>query len=104
MENTITVVETEHGAKFGLFTSLPPDISGKWKPDPKAWVFSLTHQTVHRQYQNHKETIFFSPNTFPSVADFKLGTQCCLPGTCTSDFGRSFKPPQSIQPGSPQAH
>ena len=50
MENTITVVETEHGAKFGLFTSLPADISGKWKPDPKAWVFSLTHQTIHRQY------------------------------------------------------
>jgi hypothetical protein len=43
----ITAVETEHGAKFGLFTSLPADISGKWKPYPKAWVFSLTQQTVH---------------------------------------------------------
>jgi hypothetical protein len=50
--NTLSVVESEFGKVFGGFTSLAWDTSGNWKPDEKAWIFSLTHKTVHRQYQN----------------------------------------------------
>lgn len=50
--NTLSVVESEFGKVFGGFTSLTWQTTGEWKPDEKAWIFSLTHRTVHRQYQN----------------------------------------------------
>jgi hypothetical protein len=48
--NTLIIVESEHGNVFGGFTSLAWRKDGGWKPDEKAWLFSLTHKTVHRQY------------------------------------------------------
>ena len=48
--NTLSVVESEHGSIFGGFTSLAWRQDAGWKPDEKAWIFSLTHKTVHRQY------------------------------------------------------
>jgi hypothetical protein len=50
--NTLSVVESEFGKVFGGFTSLAWQKEGFWKPDEMAWIFSLTHKTVHRQYQN----------------------------------------------------
>ena len=49
--NTLSVVESEFGKVFGGFTSLAWQTNAAaWKPDEKAWIFSLTHRTVHRQY------------------------------------------------------
>ena len=47
-ENTISIIESGYGNIFGGFTSIAWQSKGDWKHDSKAWVFSLTHKTVHR--------------------------------------------------------
>jgi hypothetical protein len=43
----LTVVESEHGKKFGGYTSVQFDSSVKWYADSKAFVFSLSNRTKH---------------------------------------------------------
>jgi hypothetical protein len=47
-QNTISIIESGNGNIFGGYTSLAWQSIGGWKPDNKAWVFSLTHKTVHQ--------------------------------------------------------
>ena len=48
--NILIVVESEHGSIFGGFTNNACLQNSGWRADDKAWIFSLTNRTVHRQY------------------------------------------------------
>ena len=52
MYNTLTVVESEHGFRFGGYSSVKYGSSNSRVPDPNGVIFSLTKKSVHRQYQN----------------------------------------------------
>jgi len=47
-ENTLSVIESHKGKIFGFFASIAWETNGDWKIDAKAWLFSLTHKSVHR--------------------------------------------------------
>jgi hypothetical protein len=49
-ENTLSIIESGFEKIFGGFTSVAWQSSGDWIPDTKAWLFSLTHKTVHKLY------------------------------------------------------
>jgi hypothetical protein len=87
--NTLNILESEHGKIFGGFTSLVWANSGGWLPDAKAWIFSLTHKTVHRQYKNFNQCVFHSQNECSTFYDFFMEGDCSQT-TGTSHFGGTY--------------
>jgi hypothetical protein len=62
------VVESEHGKKFGGYTSVQFDSSGNWYADPNAFIFSLSNkkkfdiinpQTPYAFYYNSADRIMY---------------------------------------------
>jgi hypothetical protein len=50
-DNVVIVVESEHGKKFGGYTShviLETNQSNSWSIDKSSFIFSLTQQTKHK--------------------------------------------------------
>jgi len=43
-EHIFNVVESEHGRKFGGYSSVKFDQTARWYADPNAFVFSLSNQ------------------------------------------------------------
>jgi hypothetical protein len=44
LSHIFNVVESEHGKKFGGYSSVQFDSSGKWYADPNAFIFSLSNK------------------------------------------------------------
>jgi hypothetical protein len=42
LSHILNVIESEHGEKFGSYSSVKFDSSCKWYKDPNAFIFSLT--------------------------------------------------------------
>jgi TLD len=104
LENTLSVIESSHGTIFGGFASIPWTKTSYWVRDPKTWIFSLTHKTVHRQYFNREFGVFHHPSHLNTFNDFYINNDSSIANSCTSNFGDTHKPPAGIAPGSAEAH
>jgi hypothetical protein len=61
---SLTIIKSEHGRVFGGFTTVPwglaPGKNGQpqpaaYKKDSEAFIFSFTHQTIHRIMKDKEE-------------------------------------------------
>lgn len=111
---TLTVIKSEHGNVFGGFTSLawntPEGDPSSWcyNPDPKAFLFSLTHRTKHEQIKNHEYAVRHSPEgnilmwVFGSSNNFGVGCDVVIIEHCNhkrgsySDLGATYEPPLGV--------
>jgi hypothetical protein len=111
-ENTISIIESEYGNIFGgftftftLFNSLAWQSLGHWKHDNKAWLFSLTHKTIHRLSNNHDTAVvYFNKEALCSFGDFRIMHDSSKPVSGSSIFGLFFKPIDEIEPITKEAN
>jgi hypothetical protein len=47
---TVGIIKSEHNKVFGGYCEIDWKPDGAWKPDPKAFIFSMTNKTKHEQY------------------------------------------------------
>jgi hypothetical protein len=76
MDNTLTVVDSEHGFRFGGYTSVKFGSSNSRVPDPNGVIFSLTKKSIHRQYQNQKEAFYPGNYYLGCYYDFGIKDIC----------------------------
>lgn len=96
----ITIIESEHGLKFGAYTSLSWDTSDKWVVDKyNPFIFSLTKRTKHSNF-NRQYSICKHPNYLiifgagnGRTNDLRIIDRCDNNKTSISSLGCSYDPP-----------
>ena len=89
-KNTLTVVKTEKGLKFGGFTSESWEGSGD-KKDKNAFCFSLDKMKIYNSIKG-KSAIFASPHSGPAFENciFEIKDKCFENGGACSDDSQNF--------------
>ena len=89
-KNTLTVVKTEKGLKFGGFTSESWEGSGD-KKDKNAFCFSLDKMKIYNSVKG-KSAIFASPHSGPAFENciFEIKDKCFENGGACSDDSQNF--------------
>ena len=84
---TVVLYKNVKDSVLGGYTSLAWASSGSYRPDPKAFIFTLIniHNTEPTKFnvQNENEGVYHNSNYGPT-----LGNNCDI-GTCISDFVNS---------------
>ena len=69
--NTLTLITTTKGIKFGFFRSIPINGNGEWKQDNKAFFISLDKKKIYK-IQKDKSAVKFDDNYFMNTLNFSL--------------------------------
>lgn len=99
---TLTVVKTAEAHTFGGFTTVPwhtPAAGQLEKPDHDAFLFSATHQTVHRVKTSYNAAVTHRKETlaiFGNGYDLVLSDRCNENTKSTSYLGCCFELPPDI--------
>ncbi|CDW86071.1 tldc domain-containing protein [Stylonychia lemnae] len=101
----ISFIQSEHGEVFGGYTSLSwtsPD-SGLHLQDNDAFLFSLSKNTLHKQYQNFDKAVRCNKDYLMEFGQF--GYDICICNDCNHNsdsscsLGDTFMPPQGFKKG-----
>ena len=95
------VLESDQGKRFGGYSHVkwPKIDAGKYHPDPKAFLFSLTHLTKH---QVRKDSLKNALRTYSSLtSSFGYGGDLYIydeanPNDNYSNFGSTYELPEGI--------
>jgi hypothetical protein len=69
--NTLTLITTTKGIKFGFFRSIPINGNGAWKQDNKAFFISLDKRKIYK-IQKDKSAVKFDDNCYLNTFNFSL--------------------------------
>jgi hypothetical protein len=101
MYNTLTVVDSDNGFRFGGYSSVKYGSSTSRVPDPNGVIFSLTKKSVHRQYQNQSVAFYPGSDYLGCFYDFWLADNCNTSNSSNCNFGHVYRTPNGIQAKSP---
>ncbi|CDW89683.1 UNKNOWN [Stylonychia lemnae] len=102
---TISFIQSEHGKVFGCYTSLSWATPDKHSKDSEAFVFSLSHNTLHEQYQNFDSAVGQYKKYFMV---FGSSNDICIYDDCNSKndnfcfLGGTYSPQQGFKLGDQQ--
>ncbi|CDW77767.1 UNKNOWN [Stylonychia lemnae] len=103
---TVSFIQSEHGEVFGGYTSVSWTSENKYSKDSEAFVFSLTKNTLHKQYQNIGTAIgqwggYFM--IFGHDSDIYINSGCNVSQSGYSNLGGTYMPPEGLKYGEQQA-
>ncbi|CDW83051.1 UNKNOWN [Stylonychia lemnae] len=99
---TITLILSDKGEVFGGYSSLSWESSNQWVKDPHAFIFSLTKNTLHEQYQHFEQGVLHHSLCFMR---FGYGNDIFIKDNCNINcnsyclLGGTFTPPQGSNYG-----
>ncbi|CDW78416.1 tldc domain-containing protein [Stylonychia lemnae] len=101
---TLTFIMSEMGQVFGGYTSLDwksPENLYQQETDPKAYIFSLTQNTLHKQYQNNDYSICHLKHQHVQfgMTDIQIRDNCNEKKNSLSNIGSTYMPPEDIELG-----
>ena len=85
----LTVVESEHGMKFGGYTSVQFDSTNKWYADSKAFVFSLSNRTKHPLKDTNSQHSFYH-NPGDRIIYFGNGGDILIYNDCQTNHSNAY--------------
>jgi len=92
-------MKSDYGFHFGGFTSEAWNSNDGLVYDPTAFIFSLTHHTIHKCKEG-KGALRYLPNTlcvFGEESDINIADNCNLSNNLShSYFGSSYELPEGI--------
>ena len=102
-ENVVIVVESEHGQKFGGYTShiiLETNQQSSFFLDYSAFVFSLTQQTKHKLVKGlETDAIYVGPDyifCFGGGCDIRLDKDCIKNDSSYCNLGNTYEAPAGM--------
>lgn len=74
------IIESDKGKVFGGFTNIAWKAEPYWRyhNDPDAFIFSLTHGTVHHQIDNNNSSVGHSMDWFIVFGNSTAGDDICI--------------------------
>lgn len=98
---TICLIKSDSGRVFGGYTSISWKSDNSFYPDEKAFVFSLSDKTVHRQYQNKETAVFHYSEimVFFGNGDLVVTSNSDQSPTSYSNLGMTYQPPEGLMIG-----
>ncbi|CDW81058.1 tldc domain-containing protein [Stylonychia lemnae] len=106
---TISFIQSEHGQVFGGYTTVSwttPDNNNKLNNDNDAFVFSLSKNTLHKQYQNFDNAVLHYKDwlmLFGSSHDIFISNDCNNNSNSGCNLGYTYMPPQGFKYGDQQS-
>eukprot|EP00347_Sterkiella_histriomuscorum_P017056 403350831 len=74
---TITIIKSEQNKVFGGYTQIPWSSQPKFLQDDKAFLFSLTHRSIHKPYQNFQQSIIHDKGMLSAFGgDLQIHSDC----------------------------
>ena len=103
-KNTLTLIKSDSGNVFGGFTFLTWKSDNNYANDDKkeSFLFSLTHKTQHKLFQNPIYAIYNNPSygpTFGGGHDIYISNDCHLNLSSYTNFGYCYKSLDTIAYG-----
>eukprot|EP00347_Sterkiella_histriomuscorum_P006156 403353852 len=92
---TVSFILSEFGQTFGGYTSISWESVNKGSSDDHAFIFQLSKQTIHRQYQNKESAVESDPKF---LCQFGLINDICIQNDCDKlpysfcYLGQTYKP------------
>ena len=102
IENILNVVESEHGKKFGGYSSVKFDsTNSKWYADEKSFIFSLTERKKFDIIDSTSDKAFHADprlyiNIYGEGFDYAISKDCDKNERSQSKIGKTFKAPEGI--------
>ncbi|CDW72516.1 tldc domain-containing protein [Stylonychia lemnae] len=98
---TISFIQSEHGQVFGGYTSIPWTSSlQKNITDNDAFIFSLSKNTLHKQYQNYDHAVLHHNGYLmvfgSSFPDIWIKNDCNINTISLCNIGHTYLPPQGL--------
>eukprot|EP00347_Sterkiella_histriomuscorum_P019220 403342481 len=104
---TVSFIHSEFGQTFGGYSSISWQRNIKFEPDENAFIFQLSKQTIHRQFQNKDKAIFNNPTflcLFGSGCDIAIQNNCNINNTSFCRLGKTYELPFGYKFGSVEAN
>jgi hypothetical protein len=101
LSHILSLAESEHGKKFGGYSSVQFDSACKWYADPNAFIFSLSDKKKFEHIDPQTSTAFVLGASdriihFGAGNDFIIYNDCDKNSNSKSNFGRTYKAPEGI--------
>lgn len=83
-----------------------PSQNSNWKPDDKAFIFSLSNRSKHHQVQNKSQAVDHSKDylvAFGRGHDFRIASNCNNNTESYSNFGYTYQLPEGMGMNSDEA-
>eukprot|EP00347_Sterkiella_histriomuscorum_P018566 403345029 len=99
---TLSLIKSEHEKVFGGFASISWQSDNTFHSDDKAFVFSLTHKTRHKQYQNKEMAVSHFSDIlmlFGNSCDIAITNDCDNNLSSYCNLGMTYQPPEGYSLG-----
>ncbi|CDW75500.1 tldc domain-containing protein [Stylonychia lemnae] len=97
---TVCFIESEHKEIFGGYTSVPWTSESKYIKDSRAFVFSLSKNTIHQQYQKQDNAVVHYKDwlmVFGWGYDICIRDDCNINNSSYCSLGGTYNPEQGLK-------
>ncbi|CDW73378.1 tldc domain-containing protein [Stylonychia lemnae] len=97
---TISFIQSEHVQIFGGYTSISWTSHNSYHKDDEAFVFSLTKNTLHKQYQRFDQAVRHYKDysiVFGGGCDIYISNDCNINQSSNSNLGHTYMAPQGFK-------
>ena len=94
----ISLIKADTGRVFGGYTFKPWKSEGGWQEDDKAFIYSVTDETKHMQFQKKNEAVSFEYSFHVWYGyDLLLFNNCDDNSNSYSKLGSTYKGPEGCE-------
>ncbi|CDW78951.1 tldc domain-containing protein [Stylonychia lemnae] len=103
----VSFILSEHGQVFGCYTSISWSFASGYQKDKDAFIFSLSKNSLHKQYQNKDYAVYHhlqSLQVFGNGYDLCISSECNINNASSCYLGCTYEPPKGYYVGDQQTN